>query len=182
MSYKVVSGKTGETCAEHLQNKLAPEEMLVLLRKILENGERIPIVYEILAVNDETGHYAASCRVGNVTRVAEIQLKEHDSQLKMPIRAVYDRAFLFAAAEYLQIRHEEEHEEPPMEDLRPDERLRIGNLKGQKYEDIKDTPQFIHFLEQISSNKEMKFQDPEKMEQWQKLVRLAEKHEMEAKK
>ena len=122
-----------------------------------------------------------------LTRLGESALEE-----EFPIKSAYEKAFVSAIEDFLDIKiskpkenEQEVQEEQNAEELvaitlsMPDETvLLFGNLKGKTYGEVKDTPQFMHFLEQLQNTPNLHFaNDSAKQTQLEALLKLEIKEE-----
>ena len=123
-----------------------------------------------------------------ITRLGESGLTEEYS-----INSAYEKAFVSAVENFLDIKivkcNDEDEQKVQCEQISdgfgapvvtvPDKTvLLFGNLKGKTYGEVKDTPQFMHFLEQLQNTPDLHFANDEaKQTQLEALRKLVIKEE-----
>lgn len=143
--------------------------------------QRFSVEYKLLYANDNSGHYAAECTVRDTvshsaaTRVGEVKGGESET----PISLAYERAFIAAAKTVLELCKKEATnpaDAPVAEsgaELPDDEELLFGNMKGKTLGEVKDTPQFAHFLSNLLAYPDLKFGEADKQNQFSMLLKYA---------
>ena len=98
----------------------------------------------------------------------------------------YEKAFWGAAMSFLKVSVERYDEKPSLKNRRKetlpgetgiaisdDMVLLFGNMRGRTFKDVKDTPQFAHFLEQLCETRNLSFSDEARNEQLNLLLKYA---------
>ena len=157
--------------------KKEPKVGPIMLRHIIEKWHEpsFDVRYRLLLADTAAGRYAAECTITantpkpfTATRVGEVTPEERSTH---PVEEAYDRAFLRAAEDLLKLTVRKVDAVQEVQELPDDEILLFGNMKGKKFGDVKNTEAFAHFLEQIRTTGELSFAEPEKTEQYRKLLR-----------
>lgn len=157
------------------QESVAEKPDVQKITEIVEQyfGERISVSYgQFIAVSDRC---AVSCTMSDIltgrsiTRVAECVNGQSEN---LSVESVYQKAFLKSASAFLGLEIRKIEDKEPL--IQDEEVILFGNLKGRSFGEAKDTPQFMHFLEQLSGAGGIHFPDKEREEQMKKFLKLAE--------
>lgn len=159
-----------------------------VLRYIVEEKfeNRLRVTYDTPVIAD--GRCSVACTVkdllteNEITRPGETRFTDKSDH---PVEDAYDRAFSRAAMQILKLKVKEIDEsqivktQPLLENdvslIADDTLILFGVCKGHKLGEVKDTPQFLHFLDQLVEASELSFPDEARNNQ----VKLLQKYAVE---
>lgn len=165
-----------------------PQISPAMIRHIIEkwHNPSFEVRYRMILADTVARRYAAECTITantptpfETTRVGEVSPEEDVSH---PIEEAYNRAFLKAAGDLLKLTvksvekspNSHENAQEVQEVISDDEVILFGEFRGKKIGEVKGTPGFDHFLDQIRLAGPMQFPiSPEKTEQYRKMLQLA---------
>lgn len=165
-------------CVAEENDLKSPELYYKIVETVLR--QRFAVSYKLLYVNDATGHCAVECEIRDTvskafaTRVGEVKSNEGGAL----IARAYEEAFITAAQAVLGLCVAEQKGENNVfgtgaAELPEDEELLFGNMRGKTLREVKDTPQFAHFLENLLVHPDLRFAETTKQNQFMMLLRYA---------
>ena len=182
--YRVKTQKTG-----FKYEKTFEEFDVAELKDIVENvfDERLIVKYSNPVVLNE--RCAVTCTIRDrltdreLTYPAEVICTDPKVHY---IQETYEKAFWGAAISFLKVSVEMYDEKPSSKNrkketlpgdtsitISDDMMLLFGNMRGRTFKDVKDTPQFAHFLEQLCETRNLSFSDEARNEQLNLLLKYA---------
>lgn len=170
MVRSTLTGELFEAVVKDGKQIVAPEE----LQRAVETPR---FVIQYTPVCTDIGHAAAECRITDsitgcsVTRVGEVT----DDKCPLPVTKAYKNALYLAARDILMLEATDDTADDEQEEqMDDDELILIGNHRGAKFGDVKEDPQFVHFLGQLLQTRDLRFPDENRQKQLAKLLRYAE--------
>ena len=146
--------------------------------------DRLLITFQITNTTNTVGVF---CTVSDTLTGEQLtRLGEVPADTESPIKGAYEKAFVSAVESFLDIRivkvnekdaqeaQDVQEENTAPQSVLPDTAVILfGNLKGKTFGDVKETPQFIHFLEQLQNTPSLRFDnDAAKQEQLEALRKI----------
>ncbi len=198
--YSVFSAGLGKTLLTDYGSSVNED----LVREIIERnqGAEYDVSYKTVMTDSVRGRYAVECSITAKTtppvcinRLGEVQTGEEDTT---PLTEAYEKAFYLAASDLLKLQLMPYAEEDPDmgydydaydfeipsfdipeetdDGLADDEIILMGSLKGKKIGEVRNTPQFEHFLEQIQKCDGLFFEDEKRNVQLAKFRRCGKEN------